>query len=156
MRRVVLVGLVLLVCVSVAGCTGGGGIGSGGGTLPTAEVSAVFDQIEQAVIAEDVEALVWNFAYESTAVDLYGNSLTVSREVLKEGWEYLFAVSNFPVYQIIDRQIVFHGSIEATVTATVNMTVYMFGEWNSSTSVYRWALRRVDGRWLIYKEEQLA
>jgi uncharacterized protein (TIGR02246 family) len=150
-RRVVLVGLVLLVCVGLAGCGGGGG-----GTLPTAEVSAVFDRIEQAIATEDADMLVSCYAPVTESVDIDGNVATITREEHRQLWQLMFAIAGFPVYEVTNRQIVFHGSDEAVVTGTINVTIYVLGEYNSATSVNRWTLRKIDGKWLIVKAEQLA
>jgi len=154
MRRVVLVGLVLLVCVGLAGC------GGGGGTLPTAEVSAVFDRYSQAALTEDSELLASCYAASFVVVDTTGQSHQVTRAMCIDAWNITFGLIDYSQYEFTGMQITFTGpnADRAIVSASINVTGYSSwtNEWYTNTLVGQWELQKLDGQWLIVKEKQLA
>lgn len=154
MRKAVLVGLILLVCVGLTGCSGGG-VGGGGGTLPTAQVSVVFDRYGQGVVAGDSEQVASCFA-TSFEIVMPDGTYQATREMYKQAWDIILSVVDYTRYDFTGLQITFQGTDEAEVTGTIVAQVRLLatGETADATMVGRWTLRQFDGQWLIVREEE--
>lgn len=149
-----LVGLILLVCVGLTGCSGGG-VGGGGGTLPTAQVSAVFERYGQGVVAGDSEQVASCFATSFEIVTPAG-TYQATRETCKQAWDITLSVVDYTRYDFTGLQITFQGADEAEVTGTIvaQGRPLATGETADATMIGRWTLRQFDGQWLIVREEQ--
>lgn len=130
-----------------------------GHLLPTAQVSAVFDRYSQAVLAENSQLLASCFAASIEFVDTDGQIHHLTRAMCIDAWNVSFAVLDYTQYAFTGMQITFTGpnADRAIVLASIDATAYSpwMDQWYSSTLVGRWELQKLDGQWLIVKEQQI-